>query len=152
MRSIFRLWVISIPGIVLSSSCAKPNTTPGNTNTNPFISATVNGTSVTSTTVAAAYANGILQAEGAISTAGSLEISTDSTAPATYTVTSTSINGFEYSKDGNTAYRSSPGGTLVIKSYSNKTLTGTFQGWAKNVTGGSDSVNITNGAFNIKLQ
>ena len=151
MKNLSPLWLISLSGIALLISCTKPSNTTNSNNTGPFISALVNGTSVTATTVAAAYANGVLQAEGGISLTSSLEIATDSTAPGNYPVTSAGINGFEYFKNSNTAYKSSSG-AVVITSFANKIVIGTFSGWAKNVTGGSDSVNITKGAFNIKLQ
>jgi hypothetical protein len=150
IKNLFKLSFLAVLGITLLASCAKKTTAPPSNN--PAMSATVNGTSWTAANVAASLNSGSVLVSGA--SAGSypnLGLIISSTAPGTYQLSSTGNNGILYSKDANNSYASTSG-SIVVTSYSNNIISGTFSGSCTNMSGGSDVLTITNGSFTAKVQ
>jgi hypothetical protein len=146
-------------------SCKKSSTSP--TSVTGTMTATINGTAQTFNVGAIAnlqsaggtYTLGMEGLSAASGSANSMIISITTTSPivaGTYTASSSAAN-VSYTQANANVYQydgsSGSGPSVVIKSISSTSVSGTFTGTLQLINGsGASSVAITNGAFNLKIQ
>src|ERR1017187_6355312 len=156
IKNILFISFLSVLCMALLVSCAKKNTTPAGNNNNSYTStftATINGSHYTATAVSGIIRSGVVSIVSA--NAGDsigFNILLTYTSPGTYQLNN-SINPGQLvyinNKTSNTYHSTS--GNIVVTSYANNVMIGTFQGYCLNTGAAQDSVSVTNGAFNIYI-
>ena len=140
-----KLIIFCVLSIGLLMSCTKkPDNKPAST---APMSATINGTAWTAASVTGKNKTGDVEVAGTASDGSEMGLKMTTTAPGTYTVDATNT-AILYSKNASTNYVA-VSGTIVISSFSNGVMTGTFSGSAPNLTNSSDVAAITTGSFTV---
>ena len=149
-KNILPLSFFSVLGMVLFIFSTKNNATPSTTNTTSTLSATINGSLWTPITVSGSFSSGLVQIVGSagIST---FEVYITSTSPGTYQLNKSSKSMIAYIQIQPRNTYSSTSGSIVVTSYSNNIMIGTFQGYCLNSVTTQDSVSVTNGAFSVYI-
>lgn len=150
MKKLFIFLFFSVLWMALFIFSAKNNATPPATNTTSTLSATLNGSLWTPITVSGSVSSGFVKIVGSagIST---FEVYITSTSPGTYQLNKSSKSMITYIQIQPRNTYSSASGSIVVASYSNNVIVGTFQGSCMNVTGGKDSVSVTKGSFSVYI-
>lgn len=162
-----KLRLLLLPCFLLFAllSCKKSSTSPGSVT--GTMTATINGTAQTFNVGAIAnlqssggtYTLGMEGLSAASGSANSMIISITSSSSivaGTYTAASTQAD-VSYTQDNNNVYQydgsNGSNASVVIKSISSTSVSGTFTGTLELINGtGVSSVAITNGTFNLKIQ
>ena len=139
-------------GTMMLASCAKNNPNPANSNnTSPYMTASLNGLAWTAKADSGQLSgsdNATVFGDDGIST---IYLKLGSLSAGTYTLTSGSQTSINYSPD-NIGLFTSDSGSVVINSYSNNIMQGTFQGRLTNGSNTGYIYKFTNGKFIAKLQ
>jgi hypothetical protein len=151
IKKLSRLSLIALMAAAFFASCAKPaSPDPAPVNNTPALKATIDGTAFAATTVSAQMNQGLVNIGGPDASNNSIVLMFPSKSPGTYTLTSsggTNEGAIICSKNGTSYYSSS--GSIVVTSYANSIIKGTFQGIVESMSGGKST--ITNGTFTANL-
>jgi hypothetical protein len=151
MKKFVSLTLIAVVALAFSA-CKKSTTDPNNNNNNNNVSAltaTVNGNMWTSITLTGTNQSGII-AITAINLSGSaigMEIPTATTGMHSIDGLTTNVT---YT-NGQVTYLASSG-TIIIASYENNIIKGTFQCSLVNTKNPIDKMDVSNGLFSVTLQ
>ncbi len=151
MKHIRNLIFMYMAGTIVLVSCAKNNPNPSNNNNSPYMTVSLNGLAWTAKTDSGQLLgpdNATIFGDDGIST---VYLKLNSLSPATYTLSSGSQTSINYSPD-NIGLFKSDSGSVVISSYTNNIIQGTFQGRLTNGLSGGYIYRFTNGKFIAKLQ
>ena len=132
-------------------SCAKNNPNPASNSTAPFFSVSLNGLLWT----AKADSGQLLGADNAniygVKGSSIIYLTVNSLSPGTYTLSSGGQTSVNYTPDGIGLFKSDSG-SVVISSYTNNIIQGTFQARLTNGSTTGYVYKMTNGKFIAKLQ
>ena len=154
IKNILRLSFFSILGLAFLASCAKNNNTAtGNNNNNntynPTLTATIGGSAWAPTSVSAGAVSGIVEIISKISGGTSFQVVFAYTSPGTYQLYKSTNSYIAYVNGQTSTSYMSTSGSIVVTSYSNHVMIGTFQGYCLNLSTVTDSISVTNGKFNV---
>jgi len=149
------LFSAAILAIGLFSSCTKKTVTPASTNTTvtPSMTAIVNGVAWAASDVTGLQNSGAVQIMGTLTSADQeMVIQMMASTPGTYTVDGlTTLFSYYYTNNGVTTVYQGNSGTIVVTSYTNGVIKGTYSGTATATSNVSDKVTVTNGTFTCQF-
>ena len=139
--------LIAITGVMIFSSCTKKNESPASLS--PQITVTINGTVWTTTSVFAKSIYNGIEIDGLGDVGNNISIIIPSPSPGNYVVGSNSSTAISLNQN-NVGY-SSQSGLVIVNSFSNYVITGTFIGdcWGGV---GSHEQQLKNGSFTAQVQ
>jgi hypothetical protein len=145
------LTFVVVIGFGFFTSCSRNNVTPVESN-DPMVSASLGSTSFNTTNVSASDNGSAILITGSQTDGTKFSVGLSSyTKAGSYAVSETGAYTLQYSKNSSHLYNGTSG-TIVVKSYADHIIKGTFSGEAYNFVNPSDIIQITNGQFTAKLK